>query len=291
MKCPADRPCQVIANTDQEVIDWIECFRKGQVGTGNPKYIFRGQTTCNTDHILRCTIQRPSGNRARNKEREIFKEIQDYIGTSKVANTFGPEEAGKWLARMQHNGIPTRLLDWTSNPHVALYFALADQDGRLKFSTDGVVAVVNVQRLFEKVTDYRGKQPRFFKTFLPNTPYENGISPPFLYLSTDWYFELLNWKERPLVLPVKPGTANYREHVQSGYYTVSAGDLSVSQEELLRELLPNPSDFQKIHIPPGIKPRLFTRLAETDPEINAKFLFEPFEEARRFLISKRLLER
>ena len=41
-----------------------------------------------------------------------------------------------WLSVMQHYDVPTRLLDWTSNFWVAVYFACAsepDQDGELYF--------------------------------------------------------------------------------------------------------------------------------------------------------------
>lgn len=105
---------------------------------------FRGQSDYSWGLVP--SVQRKDG---------MGKNYEQYISTNFMIHTMrlnpnAPQryDRASWLTLMQHYGLPTRLLDWSESPLVALYFALSsDEDAK----TDAAVWVLNPMRLNKKV--------------------------------------------------------------------------------------------------------------------------------------------
>ncbi|MFA1674263.1 FRG domain-containing protein [Rhizobium mongolense] len=76
-----------------------------------------------------------------------------------------PSEDLELLFLMQHYGVPTRLLDWTENPFIALFFALENSLMRGAEEHDAVVWVLNPLELNARATQHREASSRVFGAY------------------------------------------------------------------------------------------------------------------------------
>jgi hypothetical protein len=99
-------------------------------------FAFRGMT--DAAHDLQSSLRRLGGPYAKS-EGHLLRNFRKYAQRG-AART---DSIWNWLAVAQHHGLPTRLLDWTYSPYVAIHFATESLES---FDTDGVIWCVDYTR-------------------------------------------------------------------------------------------------------------------------------------------------
>ena len=88
---------------------------KAPLGRFRSSFAYRG--VGRIDYSLETSLARLGG--AEELERHMLRNFRKYAQREAVPQ----DSVWNWLAVAQHHGLPTRMLDWTYSPYVALHFA------------------------------------------------------------------------------------------------------------------------------------------------------------------------
>jgi hypothetical protein len=106
-------------------------------------FAYRGDASATNQ--LTTSLMRLGGD-FRRLESHLLRNFRKYARRGDV-----PEDSTwNWLALAKHHGLPTRLLDWTYSPYVALHFATATPD---RFGEDGAIWCIDYVRAQQQLPD------------------------------------------------------------------------------------------------------------------------------------------
>ncbi len=150
-----------------------------------------------------------------------------------------------WLALAQHHGLPTRLLDWTFSPFVALHFVTEKYD---LFPVDGVVWLINFVEL-----------RRFLPRALNDLLESEGASVFTAHLLDRYARTLEEFDHRvadagdPCVVFFEPPSLDDRIVNQSALFSMMTSPTLQLEDWLRQHERDNPRLCRKIVIPASLK--------------------------------------
>ncbi|RJQ65908.1 MAG: FRG domain-containing protein [Desulfobacteraceae bacterium] len=113
------------------------------LGRFRSNFVFRGMSKADSD--LRTSLMSLQGSYER-VERPLLRTFRRYARRDAVPG----DSVWNWLAVAQHHGLPTRLLDWTFSPYVALHFATHNLRC---YGDDGVIWIIDYVRSTTRLPD------------------------------------------------------------------------------------------------------------------------------------------
>ena len=113
-----------------------------RIGRYRSPFVYRGMRSFG--YGLDTSLQRLGGD-YHLLEHHLLRNFRKYARDT----TTPPSATGwDWLALAQHHGLPTRLLDWTYSPYVALHFATDDLSA---YHEDGIIWALNYVKAAEQL--------------------------------------------------------------------------------------------------------------------------------------------
>ncbi|MDD1777554.1 MAG: FRG domain-containing protein [Candidatus Helarchaeota archaeon] len=248
--------------------DWLN----PKLGRYRAPHAFRGLSDAN--YQLQTTLMRLGGPYPK-LEPHLLVNFRRYSGIEHVKY----DSMWHWMSLGQHYGLPTRLLDWTYSPLIAMHFATADTQ---KFNVDGAIWVVD----FSKT-----------RAFLPNLlkdvaeeidspvftieALENAITGDTRTLNNlqEALKNLKSLSTSEFVAVMEPPSIDDRIRNQVGLFSfMSAPDICLD-DWLAKQ--PTPGLWRKIIIPASLKGEIRDKLDQSN--ISERTLFPGLDGVSKWL--------
>lgn len=223
-------------------------------------YIYRGQA--NSNWGLQSSVERVVGLAWNSHSAQKFEEFSLERFQSKFhlydTENCQPNSKLAWLAAMQHYGTPTRLVDFSESPYVALYFALEsfNYTANANFS----LFALDYRAILEKSIEHIKSVDRDFKETRQSI---QGKQDEIFEKIVDRFSYDIAWITEPKIL-------NARIDRQSGSFLLS-GNREKKIEEILSLELYKDVDMRKLEIPRGLASGVYALLRKMN--VTSKSLY------------------
>lgn len=232
-----------------------------QLVNGLPNnFIYRGQADASWQ--LQSSLERLIGTDWSSEKAQKFEELSLIRFRSKFhlydRENIEPKSKLGWLSLMQHHGVPTRLLDFTESPYIALYFALETYSSRMR--SDLALYAIDYTAVLEASIEYIQQKDLSFKdnrqsSFEKQDQVFDDVIDRFAY-DIAWIAE--------------PGLFNSRLDKQSGSFLIS-GNRSMRIESVLDQSIYANVEMNKYIIPASLYTGIFALLRKMN--ITSKSLY------------------
>lgn len=221
---------------------------------------FRGM--CDAADDLRTSLLRLGGPTGR-VEGHLLRNFRKYAQRELL---IGGDSVWNWLAVAQHHGLPTRLLDWTYSPYVAMHFAT---DNLESFSRDGVIWCVDYDRTNQLLPDVLKEQLREEGSFV--------FTADMLLRAASALHEFDALADGEFLIFFEPPSLDNRIVNQFALFSLLSSPIA----RLDRWLERIPQIAKRIVIPAGLKWEIRDKLDQGN--INERVLFPGLEGLSRWL--------
>jgi hypothetical protein len=216
--------------------------------------VFRGLS--DAAYKLDTTLGRLGHSRGASVEKHLLRNFMKYAHSDFERTT----DEWHWVALGQHHGLPTRLLDWTYSPHVALHFATSNTQN---YERDGAIWCLDFdlaqQQLPVSLQRFLDREGSFVFTAELLSRFASTISE----------FDEKAGKANPknFVVFLEPPSFDPRIVNQYGLFSL----MPASSPRLDEWLAKNPKLYRKVIIPAELKLEIRDKLDQSN--ITERVLF------------------